>query len=124
MRIPTNIIGCVSEADGEEVCTNYRGQHFDSDVCKEARSDGDYQLIYGPEYVDQVTVFMIIHSGVVDTLLVLDTPELASEHTKRFLEDYGYSNLDEYTNDERTGNLKTEFKVCSRNVLCGVHEND
>lgn len=120
MRIPTNVIGCASEEDGEEVCVSCRGQHFDSDVCKEARSDGDYQLIYGPEYVDQVTVFMIIHSGIVDTLLVLDTPELASEHTKQFLEDYGYSDLDEYTNDEKNGHLKTEFKVYPRNILCGV----
>ena len=116
MELPGKVIGCYSEADGEEVCEGCRGIYYDSDICKEARKDDDYQLTHEKSDTEQVTVFMIIHSGIIDTLLVLDTPELADEHTKRFLEDYGYSDIDEYAQDEMDGHLKTEFKVYTREI--------
>ena len=116
MNPPGEVIGCWSEDGGEEVCDNCRGIYYDSDICKEAREDDDYQLIHEKSDTEQVTVFMIICSGVIDKLLVLDTPELADEHTKRFLEDYGYSDIDEYALDEMTGHPKTTFKVYTREI--------
>lgn len=119
MNLPREVIGCTNETEGEETCDNCRGIYHDSDICKEAREGEDYQLIYGKSDTEQVTVFMIIHSGIIDKLLVLDTPELADEHTKRFLEDYGYSDIDEYANDEINGDPKTIFKVYTREIQYG-----
>jgi len=120
MELPGKVIGCYSEEDGEEVCESCRGSYFGSKKCIEAREDGDYQLIHEKSDIEQVTVFMVTCCGVIDKLLVLDTPELADEHTTRFLEDYGYSDIDEYASDEMSGNLKTEFKVYTREVLYEV----
>ena len=117
MELPGKVIGCYSEADGEELCETCRGMYYGSQICNEARGDDDYKLIHAESDIEQVTVFMIIHSGIIDTLMVLDTPELADEHTKRFLEDYGYSDIDEYTSDEMSGNLKTEFRMFTREVI-------
>ena len=116
MNQPGKVIGCYIEEDCEEVCDNCRGKHYGSDICKEFMDDEDHQLIYDKSNTEQVTVFMIIHSGIIDTLLVLDTPELADEHTKRFLEDFGYSDIDEYANDESNGHLKTSFKIYTREI--------
>ena len=120
MELPGKVIGCFSEEDGDEVCDSCRGGYFGSQDCIEAREDGDYQLIHEKSDTEQVTVFVIICSGVIDKLLVLDTPELADEHTTRFLEDYGYSDIDEYAADEMSGHLKTEFKVYTREVQMEV----
>lgn len=116
MNIPGKVIGCYSEEEGEEVCNNCHGVSYGSPICNETRKDGDYQLINEKSDIEQVTIFVIIHSGIIDTLIVLDTPERADEHTKKFLEDYGYSDIDEYANDEMSGNLKTEFKVYTREI--------
>jgi len=124
MKIPTNVIGCASEEDGEEVCSSCRGKYFDSDVCKEARSDGDYQLIYGPEYVDQITVFVTIYRGVIDTVEVCDTPEIANTLVNTFLEEEGYANLDEYEKAVDCGHVDTEFETYTRNVLYGVEASE
>ena len=120
MEIPGKVIGCFSENDGEEVCTNCFGEYHGSVKCKEIQDCEKYQLTHKRSKIEQVTVFMITCSGVIDTLLVLDTPELADEHTKRFLEDYGYSDIDEYAADEMSGHLKTEFKIYTREVLMEV----
>lgn len=120
MELPGKVIGCFIEEGGEEVCTNCFGGHFDSVRCNNIRKGEDYQLTHERSGIEQVTVFMITCSGVIDTLLVLDTPELADEHTKRFLEDYGYSDIDEYAADEMSRHLKTEFKVYTREVLMEV----
>jgi len=116
MNIPGKVIGCYSEEDGEEVCDNCRGGYFGSKKCVEAREGEDYQLIHEKSDTEQVTVFMVTCCGVICKLLVLDTPELADEHTTKFLEDYGYSDIDEYAHDEMTGNLKTTFKVYTREI--------
>lgn len=116
MELPGKVIGCYSEEDGEEVCEGCRGIYYGSDICKEAREDDDYQLIHARSDTEQVTVFMVSCGGVIVKLLVLDTPELADEHTTRFLEDYGYSDIDEYALDEMTGHPKTTFKVYTREI--------
>ena len=120
MNLPGNVIGCYSEGDGEETCENCRGVYYGSPICKEAREDGSYQLINEKSDIEQVTVFVVTCCGVVDKLLVLDTPKLADEHTKRFLEDYGYSDIDEYAHDEMNGHPKTTFKVYTREILYEV----
>lgn len=116
MKLPRKVIGCFIGYSGKEVCTNCYGEHFDSAKCNEIREGEDYQLTHERSDIEQVTVFMTICSGVIDKLLVLDTPELADEHTKRFLEDYGYSDIDEYATYEMSGHLKTEFKIYTREV--------
>jgi len=116
MEQPGEVIGCYSEEDGEEVCESCRGIYYDSDICKEAREGENYQLIYGKSDIEQVTVFMITYDGIIDKLLVLDTPELADEHVERFLEDCGYSDIDEYAHDEMNGHPKTTFKVYTREI--------
>jgi len=120
VELPGKVIGCFSESKGEEVCDGCHGDYFGSMKCVEAREDDDYQLIHEKSGIEQVTVFMTMHSGILEKLLVLDTPKLADEHTKRFLEDYGYSDIDEYAADEMSGNLKTEFKVYTREILYEV----
>ena len=116
MNLPGEVIGCYSEADGEEVCEGCRGIYYGSDICKEARKDDDYQLIHEKSDTEQVTVFMVICNGIVEKLLVLDTPELADEHTKRFLEDHGYSDIEEYAHNDMTEDLTTTFKVYTREI--------
>ena len=95
MNLPGKVIGCYSEECGEEVCDECRGSYFGSQKCVEAREGVDYQLIHEKSDTEQVTIFMIICSGIIDKLRVLDTPELADEHTKRVVKDYGYSDIDE-----------------------------
>ena len=116
MNLPGEVIGCYSEDDGEEVCDNCRGFYYGSPICNKAREDSDYQLIHEKSDIEQVTVFMVTCSGIIDKLLVLDTPKLADEHITRFLEDYGYSDIDEYAFDEMNGNPKTTFKVYTREI--------
>ena len=120
MMLPGKVIGCFIEDDSEYTCEECYGEYFDSKKCNEIRESEDCQLTYEGSDIEQVTVFMITCSGVIDTLLVLDTPELADEHTKRFLEDYGYSDIDEYAADEMSGHLKTEFKIYTREVQMEV----
>ena len=120
MELPGKVIGCYSEAEGEEVCENCRGIYYGSDICNEAREGDDYQLINEKSDTEVVTVFMTICAGVIDKILVFDTPELADERTKRFLEDYGYSNIDEYAHDEMDGHIKTESRIYTREILYEV----
>jgi len=116
MNIPGKVIGCFSEGDGKKVCEGCRGSYFGSKICIEAREDDDYQLIHAKSGIEQVTVFIVTSCGVIAKLLVLDTPGLADEHTTRFLEDFGYSDIDEYAHDEMTGHLKTTFKVYTKEI--------
>ena len=116
MNLPGKVIGCWSEDDGKEVCDACRGSYFGSQTCVEAREGEDYQLIHEKGDIEQVTVFMVTCAGIIDKLLVLDTPELADEHTKRFLEDYGYSDIDEYAHHEMVGIPKATFKVYTREI--------
>lgn len=120
MNLPGKVIGCYSEEGGEEVCGACRGSYFGSQTCVEAREGEDYQLIREKSEIEQVTVFMVTYNGIVEKLLVLDTPKLADEHTKRFLEDYGYSDIDEYAFDEMNGHPKTTFKIYTREILYEV----
>jgi len=120
MNLPGKVIGCYSEADGEELCKDCRGKQYASGICNDAREDDDYTLIHEKSGIEQVTVFMTIFYGVVDKLLVLDTPELADEHVEKFLKHYGYSSIEEYAQDEMTGHPKTTFKVYTREVLYEV----
>jgi len=120
MEPPGEVIGCSIEDGGTEVCECCRGMYYNSKRCKEIQKDEDHQLINAKSDIEQVTIFIVTYSGVIDKLLVLDTPELADEHTKKFLEDYEYSNLEEYQQEEMTGHPKNTFKVYTKEILYEV----
>lgn len=119
------VIGCIYEESGDFFCENCRGKYYNSTECNNIRKDesDNYVLIYDKPEVDTITIFVVLHQGIITKIEVTEDLTIIDSLINEFLKENnyvdhdGHPDFDDYRVAEANGHLDTEFHIFSKEII-------